>query len=207
LQELLKNIPLFENLNENELQKLQEISHIKEYKPRELLFKKDEILKELIILIDGNAYIYKENKQNKEIVIGYFYNNSILAEPPTLNHLPVPSSCRFITDSTVLKIDLEKFENLFMENHIILNGIIKSLLKKIQLLQQNIQINIETSAKDKILEFYKNSFTLSIDLKKYEIAAIIGISPSTFSRYAKELVNEKKLIKIEGGYKYSNLQD
>lgn len=201
----LKNIPLFENLNIDDIKELEKISSIEKYNEGDTLFKKGSILKHLLILLDGNTYIYKENKKGKEIVIGYFYRNSILAEPPTLMHSPVTSSCKFITNSTILKIDLDKFENQFMKNTIILNGIIKSLFKKIQLLQQNIHINLETSAKDKILQFYKNSFSLSIDLKKYEIAAIIGISPSTFSRNVKELLEEGKLARLATGYKYTQL--
>ena len=78
--------------------------------------------------------------------------------------------------------------------------IIESLLEKIQLLQNNIHLNIEPSAKEKILSFYEKNNKLSADLKQYEIASLLGMTPETFSRNIKQLIKDNKLIKTKSGY-------
>ncbi len=203
--DILKKIPLFSALKYSELQELEKISTLCYYKEGEMFFQKGDILKELIILTDGIVYIYKKDKKGKEIVIGYFYRYEILAEPPTLMHEPTFSSGKFKSDGAMLKINLEAFEKNFMTHPSISSGIIHSLLKKIKLLQRNIHLNIKPTAKEKILHFYKNNYTLSIDLKKYEIASLLGISAETYSRSVKTLVNEGKLVSIASGYKLVDL--
>ena len=125
----------------------------------------------------------------------------MLAEPPTLLHEGVFSSGKFKSYGKLLHINLEAFENDFMPLPRISKGIIESLLKKIKLLQQNINLHINATAKEKILFFYKHNYLLSIDLKKYEIASLLGISAETHSRIAKALVKEHKLKSIGSRYK------
>jgi len=80
-------------------------------------------------------------------------------------------------------------------------AIIQSLLKKIDLLQQNIHFNIATTSIDKILHFYRENPKLSLDLKQYEIASVLGMTPETFSRSLRKLVADKKLVKVGTGYR------
>ncbi len=198
---ILKKVPLFSKLNDAELQELKNISTLCNYAKGDIFFRKGEILKNLLILTDGIAYIYKEDKKGKEIVVGYFYRYEILAEPSTLMQENAFSSGKFKSDGALIKINLEAFETNFMSHPSISKGIIQSLLKKIKLLQRNIHLNMNLTAKEKILHFYKDNHTFSIDLKKYEIASLLGISAETYSRVVKILVEEGRLISIASGYK------
>ena len=72
------------------------------------------------------------------------------------------------------------------------------------LLQQNIHFNIASSSKEKILHFYTQNSNLSLDLKQYEIASVLGMTAETFSRNVAKLVKEGKLVKVATGYKTAN---
>ena len=201
IRSILKEVSMFSALNEDELKALANISHVSKYKEGSTLFLKGDVLSSLMLLIDGIVSIFKHDSKGNEIVIGYFTRYKLLAEPATLRHTPLPSSATFKSDGAILKIDLEKFEELFMSHPHISYAIIQSLLQKVELLQQNIHFNIASTSSEKILFFYEKNPKLSLDLKQYEIASILGMVPETFSRNVKKLVKEKKLLKINTGYK------
>jgi len=199
--EILKEVQMFASLEESELKALAEISHVEKYPKDSNLFLKGEVSKFLMLLVDGIVSIYKHDNKGNEIVIGYFTRYKLLAEPATLRHTPLPSSATFKSDGAILKIDLAKFEAHFMTHPKVSYEIIQSLLQKIELLQQNIHFNISSTATEKVLFFYEQNPQLSLDLKQYEIASILGMTPETFSRTVKRLVDEGKLEKIVTGYR------
>jgi CRP/FNR family transcriptional regulator len=201
LIEILKEVKMFASLEENEHKALAEISHIEKYQKDATLFLKGDVSKFLMILIDGIVSIYKHDDKGNEIVIGYFTRYKLLAEPATLRHTPLPSSATFKSDGAILKIDLAQFEAQFMTYPKISYEMIQSLLQKIELLQQNIHFNISSTASEKVLFFYQQNPKLSLDLKQYEIASILGMTAETFSRTVKKLLAERKLEKIVTGYR------
>lgn len=198
---ILKEVGMFSSLQEEELKALEEISHINEYKEGMTLFLEGEVSDSLMLLIDGIVSIFKHDKKGNEIIIGYFNRYSLLAEAATLRHTPLPSSATFQSDGAILMINIVAFEKLFITHPNISYEIIQSLLKKVDLLQQNIHFNIASTSTEKILHFYRENPTLSLDLKQYEIASILSMAPETFSRNIRKLVKEGKLIKESIGYK------
>lgn len=192
---------MFSSLDNDQLKALAAISHIERYQKNSTLFMKGDISQSLMLLIDGIVSVFKHDTKGNEIVIGYFTRYKFLAEAATLRHTALPSSGTFKSDGAILKIDLAKFEELFMAHPRISYEIIQSLLQKIDLLQQNIHFNIASSSSEKILFFYQKNPKLSLDLKQYEIASILGMVPETFSRNIKKLLKEGKLEKVSTGYK------
>jgi CRP/FNR family transcriptional regulator len=159
-----------------------------------------EMGKYLLILIEGNVSVFKHDNKGNEIVIGFFSPYSLVAEAAMLRGVSFPSSAVFKTDGRVLKIEMNKFRESFLSKPKVSTEIINSLLSKIELLQQNIHLNIASTAKEKILHFYNTNSSIVSKLKKYEIATLLGMSPETFSRNLNALINDKKLQKTPTGY-------
>lgn len=198
---ILKEIYLFSSMSDEEMEKLSGISSIHTYKKDACLFMKGEVSDHLLILIEGVVTVFKHDDKGNEIIIGLFSPFSLLAEPAILKRVPFPSTAVFKSDGAVIKIKLDKFEEFFLRDPHISYEIIQSLLEKIQLLQQNIHLNIASTAKEKILHYFEKNKFLGSKLKNYEIASLLGMSAETFSRNLKQLVQEKKLIKTAAGYK------
>lgn len=201
IKTIFKNVSMFSSLEEKELFALERISQIYEYKENETLFVQGDVSDSLLLLIDGVVSVFKHDNKGNEIVIGYFNKYALLAEAATLRHTPLPSSARFQTDGKLIKIDVKEFETLFMSHPNISYAIIQSLLEKVDLLQQNIHLNIASTSREKVLQFYKQNPKLALDLKQYEIATLLSMTAETFSRNLKKLVEENKIIKISTGYK------
>lgn len=197
----LKQIMLFSALSEEELGALAEVAHISHYPKDSIVFTEGEISHHLMILIDGVVSIYKHDSKGNEVVIGYFNKYALLAEAATLRKTPLPSSARFQTDGAILKISLDGFEKFLLTHSRVSYEIIQSLLEKIDLLQQNIHFNLAATSKEKVLNFYQRNPKLALDLKQYEIASILGMTPETLSRNIAKLVKEEKLVQSAAGYK------
>jgi len=188
-------------MTEEELAALAKISSISDYEKDSLLFMQGETSEHLFILVEGLVSVYKHDNKGNEIIIGLFKPISLIAEPAILKRLPFPSTAMFKREGSIIKIELEAFEKDFIRNPRISYEIIQSLLNKIQLLQQNIHFNIASTAQDKILHFYKQNPSLGFELKKYEIAALLGMTAETLSRNMKTLLKEKKLVVSGKAYK------
>lgn len=198
---ILQQINLFSSLSEKELSELATVSHLSHYDKDAIIFTQGEMSKNLMILIDGVVSIYKHDSKGNEVVIGYFNRYALLAEAATLRKIPLPSTARFQTDGAILKISLEGFEKFLLSHSKLAYQIIQSLLEKIDLLQQNIHFNLAATSKEKVLNFYQKNPKLALDLKQYEIASILGITPETLSRNISKLLKEAKLVQSAAGYK------
>ncbi len=201
MNDILKEVYLFSFMNEEELNELSKISSIHHYDKDALLFMQGEKSDALFVLLEGLVSVYKHDDKGNEIIIGFFKPYSLIAEPAILKRLPFPSTAMFKKEGAVIKIELDAFEKNFLTNPKVSYEIIQSLLNKIQLLQQNIHFNIASTAKEKILHFYKQNPSLGLELKKYEISALLGMSAETFSRNTKQLIKEEKLQKLQKAYK------
>ncbi|PHS56182.1 MAG: hypothetical protein COB17_09875 [Sulfurimonas sp.] len=200
ISNVLSKIYLFSSMNDDELNKLSKICSIHEYKKDSYLFMKGDTSESLFVLIEGIVSVFKHDDKGNEIIIAFFNPFSLIAEPAILQNIPFPSNGVFKTDAKIIKIKLDSFKDNFLSNSNISYGLIQSLLHKIQLLQQNIHLNIATSAKEKILHFYKQNQSLNLDLKKYEIAALLGMTAETLSRNLKNLEKEQKISKVGKNY-------
>ncbi|GIT98484.1 Crp/Fnr family transcriptional regulator [Sulfurovum sp. TSL1] len=201
ITEILKQISLFSALTEKELSELATVTHISDYEKDSIVFTQGEISNNVMILIDGVVSVYKHDSKGNEVVIGYFNRYALLAEAATLRKTPLPSSARFQTDGSILKISLDGFERFLLSHTSLSYAIIQSLLEKIDLLQQNIHFNLAATSKEKVLNFYQKNPKLALDLKQYEIASILSMTPETLSRNISKLLKEEKLIQTSSGYK------
>ncbi len=198
---ILKQISLFSSLSEKELSELATVAHISHYHKDSIVFTQGEMSQNLMILIDGVVSIYKHDSKGNEVVIGYFNRYALLAEAAVLRKTPLPSTARFQTDGSILKISLDGFESFLLSHSKLSYEIIQSLLEKIDLLQQNIHFNLAATSKEKVLNFYQKNPKLALDLKQYEIASILGMTPETLSRNISKLLKEEKLVQTTAGYK------
>lgn len=199
--DILRQIELFSSLSENELETLATLASLHHFAENETLFTKGDLCHNILILTDGVVSVFKHDSKGNEVVIGYFHRNALLAEAATLRRTPLPSSARFHTNGSILKIDIESFDSFLMNNPKFAYKIIESLLEKIELLQQNIHFNLASTTKERVLNFYQQNPKLTHDLKQYEIASLLGMRPETLTRVSKQLVGEELLLKTTFGYK------
>ena len=162
----LRDVYFFTSLTDKEIARLKDISRTVKYEKDEILFYEGEKPKYLFILIEGIVKIYKSTFNKGEILISNFYPISMIAEMPSLEGVEYPATAVCETSSTIILIDFVKFENEFLKDNRICMNIIKSLTKKIKLLDNTITKNVAMSANAKVAEFIYNNENAFLSLKQ-----------------------------------------
>ena len=129
---MLREIPIFKDLSDEELEKIENISIIKHYKKGEIFFLEGEKPLFLSILLDGKLKIYKTSPKGKEIFIHEILPINFVAELANFENITYPASSSFSEDSTILKIDYFKFEEMFLKNSQVAFALLKSFSSKIK---------------------------------------------------------------------------
>lgn len=192
MHNILKNCFLFQTLDKSQIEKLATICIIETFNKDNILFFEGDKPKYLHILLTGNVEVYKTNKVGNKTIIHHFKGESLIAEMANFYNIPFPATASFINLGTVLKIDYLSFEESFLKIPDISFEFIKSLTKKIKLLENFISQNVMLDATGRVANFLLDNE--NIDYKKSEMADILNITPVSLSRILTNL-NSKNIIK------------
>lgn len=181
-----KDIYLFENLNDQQILRLKQLSSVKEFKKDNMLFFEGDIPKNLYILTEGVLRVFKSDFKGNEVVLKYFRPVSLIAELAHLDHIPYPASAVFEEDGKVLVVNFKIFEQEFFKNHNVLLSIIKSLTKKLKGLEEVISRGLTMDSTSRVAKFIHENENLFLELKQNKISGILNITPETMSRVLKK---------------------
>jgi CRP/FNR family transcriptional regulator len=171
----------FKSIGGENIEKLSNISIIKQIKKDDIIFYQGDNSYYLHHLIEGVVNIYKSNPNGGEIFLHQIRGSSLIAEAANFEDIPYPATAIAYTDVIMLKIDYKKFYTDFLRNPDISFAIIKSLSTKIRYISSFID-EFTIDAKTKILNFIDDNNNIINSLKHYEIAQILNITPETLSR-------------------------
>ncbi|MDD3462332.1 MAG: Crp/Fnr family transcriptional regulator [Sulfurospirillaceae bacterium] len=189
--ERIKKIPMFSALSQRHIQKLQEISTIKSYEPKEILFYEGDNPEYMHVLLKGGLKLYKTNHKSQQIFLHQFNNLNLIAELANFENIPYPATAEFTTKAEVLKIDYKKLEEGFFQNPEISSMIIKSLAGKLKILINVVQNEVVLTSEAKVAKFLLRNAELFGTLKNTQIASILNITPETLSRTLTKLKSSK----------------
>ncbi len=192
-----RDIFLFKHLNDQQLEKIQQISFLKELNRGETLFWEGDKPDYLYILLDGTIRVFKTDNKGNEITLHYFYPINMIAEVANFENIPYPASAEAETDSIVLAIDFEKFKQELLTDPEISFNIIKSLSDKIRILNDFIVQNMMMDAITRVAKFLYEHEDLFHQLKHNKIASLLNITPETFSRILKKF-KQQGIIEKKG---------
>lgn len=196
----LRDCYFFEELNDDELTELERISKKVSYNKGNILFYEKEMPTALIILAEGRVKVYKTDLKNNEVVLHRFRPESMIAEMAVFQEIPFPASASFETDGSVILIDFHAFKKRFINNPKVAYSIIKSLSRKIKQLEEVIDLNIVLDTTARLAKYlYENEEKLT-ELKNYQIAEDLNMTPETLSRTLKKFAVLGLLEKGGAGY-------
>ncbi len=201
--ECLKNISLFENLNDEELELLKSFATKRFFNEGEILFYEKDIPKSLILLSDGMLKVYKTDPKNHEVILHRFMPYTLVAEMVTMEGIPYPASAVFLSDGSVIEIDFEKFKEAFFSNPEIAFKFFQSLAAKIKNLERVISLNVVLDSTARVAKYiYENEDALT--MRHNHLAQYLHMTPETLSRMFKKLLTLGLLEKDAQGYKILN---
>jgi CRP/FNR family transcriptional regulator len=191
----LDTICLFSSLNNEQLELLNKFSTIKSFKEGNILFYEGDSPSHLYFLLDGLVKLYRYDARNTVTILDYYYNQSLIGEAASLQQTPYQTTAECDTDSTILMVEYDGFSEHFLRNPDVALQLIMQLVKKVKSLMNN---RVPLTSMQKIAQLIYENSDLFTKLKKYKIAAILNMTPETFSRNLKTLKKER-IITYGGG--------
>ena len=202
----LKECYFFDSLNREEIKECESISKVVSYTKGSMLFYEKEDANSLILLIECGVKIYKTDLKNNGVIMRRFRAPTLVAEMATFEEIPFPASASFETDGTVIMIDFKRFKERFMGKPGVAYSIIKSLSRKVKNLEEVIDLNIVLDTTARLAKYlYENEAVLD-ELKNYQIAEDLHMTPETLSRTLKKFSVLDLLEKGDNGYEIKNIE-
>jgi CRP/FNR family transcriptional regulator len=200
LRDAIKNISLFQNISDEELEIIISISTLMRYEKDSILFYESDFSDQLIFLAEGLLKVYKIDKFNNEIFLYYVYKNSMISELSNLeeNTIHCFSNAEFVEDSAILTINFKKFKEYFLNQNALMMNFVKELIYKNQQLQCIINRELVFDAISKVAFMLINDLRIFNSLKRHEVAVLLHIQPETLSRVLQKL-QRNGVIEIEKG--------
>ena len=200
----LANVSLFKGLNPQEISDcLRKVDFkIKDYKKNEIVFFRGDILKKVIIIINGTTHGEMQKFNGDTIVINQMKSGEVLASAFLFGNDNIfPVDLVTLENSKFLLFDKEKYLNLIQSDKRLLLNFINEISNKSQLLSKRIWFNFtHKTIEEKILSYInenaknnKIKFLPSISAlaKKFEVTR------PALSREISNLCKKKILTKIE----------
>lgn len=200
----LTNVSLFKGLNPQEISDcLRKVDFkIKDYKKNEIVFFRGDILKKVIIIINGTTHGEMQKFNGDTIVINQMKSGQVLASAFLFGNDNIfPVDLVTLENSKFLLFDKEKYLNLIQSDKRLLLNFINEISNKSQLLSKRIWFNFtHKTIEEKILSYInenaknnKIKFLPSISAlaKKFEVTR------PALSREISNLCKKKILTKIE----------
>ncbi len=194
--EIIRKVYLFSHLSEENINKLNQISTVREYDPNDILFYEGQEAENLYILLDGLVKAYKLTEKGTEITITQFKPISMIGEYANFEKIPYPATAQFITKGKALLVDSRAFERDFLSSPDILLSIIKSLTIKIKTLDTFIQMNMIMGAEARVAKLLIENPDIFKSFKHHQVASFLNITPETLSRIITKF-KTKNLISME----------
>lgn len=200
IQETIKDIEFFEELDDNQINELVSISRVIKYPKKSILYYESDTNNSLLFLVRGLIKIYKIDKFDNEIFLYHIYENSMISELSTIkgDEIYCFSNAEFIEDSVVLSIDFQSFQDKFLSKNILSMKLMDVLLKKTHQLQCVVNRELVFDATAKVAFMINQDLLMFNKLKRQEVSFMLHIQPETLSRVLKRLTRSE-IISIKNG--------
>ncbi len=116
INEFIKKVKLFSDLNDKEHFLLSKNIKVKKFKQNILLFSENTPRKEMFIIYEGEVELFKKTPFGKEKRLSFFSKYDFLGEGFLMDNSPHSTSARAMLNTTTLTISKDKFLKLFAEH-------------------------------------------------------------------------------------------
>ncbi len=200
----IKNFTFFSDLQEEDLQKIADISLERNYKKNMLVFLEGEPGEAFYYIKSGKIKVYRSYEDGKEHIIHILGEGDVFGEATLFSGIPYPASSSVYEDATVGIVKNRDMEKLVMENPSLALNLIKVFSKKLVFAQQKIRDlafnDVFSRTANQILKLAadygrksERGTELNIQLSRQELADMVGTTRETVSRAISKFKKEKSI--------------
>ncbi len=211
--DILKKIPLFENMSDSELIKIRGMLREKKFKKGESIFFESEKGDAFYIVSEGRVKIYKSSSQGKIKILDFLQKGDFFGEMSLIDQMPRSANALALENSALFTVRREKFREFLINHPGLLFKVTRTLSRRLRRVDSELQLMAFGSVRERLLSFLVGeagrespcSFPSLIQsvFTHQELSEVIGTSREVISRILKELreegiieVNSKKQIRL-----------
>ena len=191
MQDIFKQVYQHFLLSETDIETIKLCHEKVSFKKGEFLLKEDEMADEYYLLEKGLVRAFVQDFDNNEITTEFFCENEIVIVTSSLfQRMPSKENLQTLTDSTLWKIDFEKFQELFHSIEGMREwGRAWFTFQLFTMKQRSLGMITET-AKNRYLKLMKDKPEILLNAPLKQIATFLGITDTSLSRIRKEIVEK-----------------
>lgn len=204
MMEILKGLPLFTELNDEELARIESITNKRTYSKREYIFMEGEPREAVYFIQTGTVKIFKVDVNGNEQIINILQKGEMFPHIGFFDTTPYPATAEIIEHVELYAIRIEDFDNLLIEQPSITLKVMKIMGQKIYMLQQRIQELISQDVRHRIIHSVvrlagevgkkkENGIRIEMPITNRDFANMVGSSRETINRIFAHLKKEQLL--------------
>ncbi len=198
--EFLKKMSLFENLGQQQLNKVVSIGKTIHVKKGVIVIQEEDVGTTVFLIISGSVKIYKTKSDGKISVMKVAKTGEMFAEVILFERPNYPASAESCEDCTLFTINKQDFLNLLCDQSFNYD-FITSLMRRFRYLTNQLHALSTMDIEERFVSYLKNNYGVkeeyTITISKKEFAQMIGTIPETFSRLITKL-KKRELIDWNG---------
>lgn len=195
----VKNVPIFKELNEEELTVLQKTVRHQTYQKGEYIFQEDEPSNTLYVVHTGMVKLVKLSEEGKEQIIRILFPGDFFGQYALLENKHHYANAEVLVEAKVCLIHKDDFRTVLERNPSMALKYMMVLSERLQLADEWIGaislMEVEKRLAKALLAFFQKEQKDEFDLpvSKKDFASLIGTTPETLSRKLVSLQSQKVL--------------
>lgn len=207
VKKFLKNVPLFEDFSDEELEKLLVISKEKTYPKDAVIFQKDDLGNFFFLICSGRVKVIIETEEGKEGILSILYPTEFFGEMSLLDGEPRSATVVALEETKVIIIERNDFLSLLYKHPELALKILKTLSLRLRKANRQIETLMFLDAPGKVARLLidiaqergkkiNNEILIDLDFTRQELGNLIGVSRETTTRILKSF-EEDGILSIE----------
>lgn len=203
----LKNVPLFREMSDNELDSIVTISQVRIYKARTFVFMQGDPLERVFFIHTGTIKIYKTDMSGREQIVSVLQAGEMFPHTGFFCKGTYPAHAEVVEEATLIVIPIADFEQTLIHYPELCIKLFRVMSEKIVDLQNRLEEQILHNTYEQIimllLRLTKTNaikqgdyYRLTTHFTNRELANMIGTSRETISRTISQL-KRKGLIELD----------
>lgn len=210
--DILRNVPLFRDLTEEELQRIQEITIQRSYQKKSIVFTEGSDKEAVFFIQNGLIKTVKTDENGNEHIVSFLKEGDMFPHVGFFNNNPYPANAEAVVDTRLLAIPIRSFEQLIMNTPTIAIKVMRVLGSKIMDLQEKLQNITGQDVQDRCLSFLlklaenygvtnpDGNLHINVPMTNQEFANVIGSTRETINRFINQLRKENIIDKTKNGF-------
>lgn len=196
----LQQIPLFSELNSDELQEIMKSGSTFHFPKGSLIFQEDDEYRGFYIVLQGSVKVYKLTGDGKETIFHIITPMNTLAEVPIFLGGGYPAYAQALENTKVILMQKNGFLGMLYQHPGIAIKMLAGLSKRLKVLGAQIENLTSHDVKSRLAKYLYDEYqkvtdtvvipTITLPISKSLLAARLGTIGETLSRAFKKLQEE-----------------